>query len=585
MRQEQALKNLDAAQLEGLLGTSAKITRYFAAVNTQYNPVFGIVNLTRDLQASLINLSSTPIAGHKKEVLGNVLSAIRAIYSSTRSNRQGKQATSPMAQLWEEMQLEGGMTGYRDLFRTSEDRANAIRHELDPTAWMNSALGKIFTAGGALKVPLAGAQKKAGWLFDWLSDYNQTLEGAMRLSVYKVALDNGLSKQQAASIAKNISVNFNRKGQIGQQAGALYAFFNAAMQGTARMHETMTTSEKGDIKTMKLSRAGKVIISGGLTLGAMQALALAAAGFDDDEPPEFVRERSLIIPIGDKKYVTIPMPLGFHVIPNIGRISTEFALGGFKGPAKSMAQLMSVFAEAFNPIGHSGFSIQTIAPTAIDPFVALSENKDWTGKPIAKEDFSKLSPTPGFSRNKNTASDPSKWIAETINALSGGDKYVPGVLSPTADQIDYLFGQVTGGVGREASKLNQTISAMGTGEDLPPHKIPLIGRFYGSSDNQSSQGNAFYSNLKHINEVEAGLKGRLKDRLPTDQFKAENPEYRLVMRANLVERLVSKQRRLKSELIEKDAPRERVKEVDDRITKLMAGLNERVKELKQQPAY
>ena len=63
-------------------------------------------------------------------------------------------------------------------------------------------------------------------------------------------------------------------------------------------------------------------------LDAMRALALAAAGFDDHEPLEFVRERSLILPIGDKNYITIPMPFGFHAIPNLGRISAEFALSG-----------------------------------------------------------------------------------------------------------------------------------------------------------------------------------------------------------------------------------------------------------------
>lgn len=249
------------------------------------------------------------------------------------------------------------------------------------------------------------------------------------------------------------------------------------MQGTARIGETMTTMEKGDIKTFRFNRAGKTIIAGGITLGALQALSLATAGFDDDELPEFVRERSLIIPIGDKKYLTVPMPLGFHAIPNIGRISTEFALGGFKKPADHIARLLAVFAEAFNLIGSAGLSIQTIAPTAIDPFVALSENRDWTGKPIAKEDFNKLSPTPGFSRNKDTASDPSKWIAEAINTITGGNKYVPGIASPTADQIDYLFGQLTGGVGREAGRAQQSVKAMYTSEDLPPHKIPLVGRF------------------------------------------------------------------------------------------------------------
>jgi hypothetical protein len=583
MRMALALKNLDVDKLKRLLGVSAKITRYFASINTQYNPVFGVVNLVRDLQGSLLNLSSTPIAGQRMKVLAQVIPAIQAIYASSRGERKGKQANSPMAALWDEMQLEGGMTGYRDLFKTSEDRAKAIQRELDPTAWMNSNLGKIFTAGGMLKVPLSVAQKKAGWLFDWISDYNQTLEGATRLAAYKVALDQGLSKQQAASIAKNATVNFNRKGVSAQQAGAMYAFFNAAMQGTARMAEAMTTMDKGDIKTLRLSRTGKTIITGGITLGVMQALALSAAGFDDDEPPEFVRERNLIIPIGDKKYITIPMPLGFHVIPNIGRISAEFAMGGFKKPADKTVQLIGLFAEAFNPIGNAGLSIQTLAPTAIDPFVALSENKDWTGKPIAKEDFNKLSPTPGFSRNKDTASDPAKWIAEAINMISGGNKYVPGMFSPTADQIDYLFGQATGGVGREASKLNQTVSAMGSGEDLPPHKIPLVGRFFGDSSSSSSQGNAFYNNLKRINEVEAELKGRTKDRLPVDEFKAENPEYRLITAANYTERAVSNLRRRKSELIEKDAPKDQVKAIEGRITQLMTRLNDRVKEVRAAP--
>lgn len=583
MRMAQALKNLDATQLESLLGLSAKITRYFASVNTQYNPVFGVVNLVRDLQASLINLSSTKIAGHKAEVMKNVIPAIIGIYQASRAETKGNaQARSPMADLWDEMQKEGGMTGYRDLYKTSEDRANAIKRELDPTAWMNNGLGKFFTAGGTLKVPLAVAQKGAGWLFDLLSDYNQTLEGAMRLAVYKVALDNGLSKQQGGSIAKNISVNFNRKGQIGQQAGALYAFFNASMQGTARMAETLTSMDKGDISTLKLNQAGKRIVTGGLVLGAAQALALAAAGFDDDEPPEFVRERSLIIPIGGKKYITIPMPLGLHVIPNIGRMTTEFALDGFKHPAKRTVQLMGIFAEAFNPIGNAGFSTQTIMPTPLDPVAALLENKDWTGKPIAKEDFNKLSPTPGFSRNKDTASTPAKWIAEAINALSGGNKYVPGMLSPTADQIDYLAGQITGGVGREAGKLNQTAGAMMSGEDLPPHKMPLVGRFYGNAESQSSQGNAFYSNLKHINQLEAELKGRTKDKLPLDEFKAENPEYRLIEGANYAERAVSNLRRRKSDLIVQGAPKDQVKAIDTRITEVMTRLNNRVKEVRRE---
>lgn len=144
------------------------------------------------------------------------------------------------------------------------------------------------------------------------------------------------------------------------------------------------------------------------------------------------------------------------------------------------------------------------------------------------------------------------------------------------------MGQATGGVGREAGKAQQSIAAVLSGEDLPPHKVPLVGRFYGNSDSSSSQGNAFYNNLKRINEVEAELKGRRKDRLSIDEFKAENPEHRLVARANLIERLVSKQRKIKSELIEKGPPCEEVKVIKERITKLMTDFNRQVKGLREE---
>ena len=581
VRMAEAIKNMDHIQLGGVMGVSAIITRWFASVNTQYNPVFGIVNIARDVQGMALNLSSTPLAEHRADVLKQIPSALKGIYQDSRSEREGKAGTSKWAQLWEELQDEGGMTGYRDLYRNSADRADAIEHEIDPTRWHNSVLGKIFTANGTLKVPLKIAQNRAGWLFDWLSDYNQTLEGATRLATYKVARDNGMTKQQAASLAKNITVNFNRKGQIGQQAGALYAFFNAAMQGSARIAQTMLTYENGKVG---LTKAGKAIVYGGMTLGAMQAIALAAAGFGDDEPPEFVRERSLILPIGGKKYLTLPMPLGFHVFPNLGRIQTEWALDGFKNTGRRMTDMVGIFLEAFNPMGSAGMSLQTVMPTAIDPMVALAENKDWTGKPIYKEDFNSMKPTPGFERNKDTATAWSKGIAEGLNYLSGGTAYTPGAISPTADQIDYLIGQVTGGVGRELGKLAQTGEATVTGEALAPHKVPLLGRFYGNAENQSSQGNAYYSNLKRIYEVEAEIKGRREDGIPTDEYKAENPEWRLIARAKYADNIIHKLKKQKRELMERGAEREKIRAIEDRITNEMRRLNDAVMVLEEKAA-
>ena len=553
MRMAQALKNLDLDDLGQVLGASAKITRYFASINTQYNPVFGVVNLIRDTQGALFNLSTTEIRGKQSDVMKHTISALRGIYIDARAARQGEQPKSSWSELWEEFQREGGQTGYRDMFRTSKDRAEAIEREI-----------KKVTEGKAKQFGRA--------VFDWLSDYNNAMENAVRLASYKVGKENGMTNQRAASMAKNLTVNFNRKGQIGVQTGALYAFFNASVQGTARMIETLN------------GPAGRKIIAGGVMLGSMQALLLAAAGFDDNEPPDFVRERSLILPIGDKKYLTLPMPLGLHILPNLGRIPTEFVLGGFRNPQKKIASLVNVFVEAFNPIGNAGLSLQTIAPTAIDPIAALAENKDWTGKPIAREDFNKLAPTPGHTRAKDTASVFSKMVSQALNWVSGGTNYKPGIFSPTPDQIDYLIGQIAGGLGREAMKAEQTVTSAITGEELPTYKIPLIGRFYGSSEGQAQQGSAFYSNLREINEHEAEIKGRRKAGEPIGDYLISNPEARLVRYANHVERQVSQLRRQKRDLTAGGASKDQIKAIDARITQLMRAFNYRVRSVKEKEA-
>ena len=46
----------------------------------------------------------------------------------------------------------------------------------------------------------------------------------MRLSIYKVAIDNGVSKPRAASIAKNISVNLFYEQDEASCNSALLAF-------------------------------------------------------------------------------------------------------------------------------------------------------------------------------------------------------------------------------------------------------------------------------------------------------------------------------------------------------------------------
>ena len=549
-RMVEAMKNLDPNQLGEALGMVGKLTRWFAAVNTQYNPVFGGINLLRDVQSAMFNLSTTKIAGEQKAVASGIYPAMRAIYATLRAERAGqKLPDTPEAKLWQEFRAEGGQTLYRDsLIRKAEEK-QIVEQELEKLG--NHPFRKAFMGAA-----------------DLLSDFNDTIENSVRLSAYKVAVNKGISKEQAASLAKNLTVNFDRKGALGSNINALYAFFNASMQGSARLVQTL----KGPM--------GRKIVGGGILLGSMQAIALAAAGFDEDEPPEFIKEKNLVIPLPDHKYALIPMPLGLHLFPNIGRETTEWAISGFKNPGKHVTNMMGTTLDSFNPLGGTSLGVQTLTPTLLDPLVALEANKDAFGRPIYKADRA-TNPTPGYLRSREGASEISKLLSEFLNYASGGTEFKKGAISPTADALDYLAGQFTGGAGREVMKAEEAVKAAVTGEELPAYRVPLAGRFYGDTESKAADSQRFYENVTRLAEHENEIKGRQKAKGDVIGYLRDNPEAKLWQRANNVENQISQLNKRKKDFQSRGLPREKITAIDDQKQQIMRRFNEQVKSLQE----
>jgi GNAT superfamily N-acetyltransferase len=552
VRMAASLKSLDTESLGSVMSIVAKGTRWFANVNTQYNPIFAAVNLIRDIGSAQFNLTTTPLAGKQAQVTAGIFPAMRGIFKILRAERSGEVGgNSEMEKAFREFREAGGQTGYRDALARKESEQSIVDDMLKQKSLSGNALQAMKSVFGAL------------------SDFNDTLENSIRLSAYIQASKPksegglGLSKQQAAVIAKNLTVNFDKKGQISANVNALYAFFNASVQGTARLATTLTGPK------------GKAIIGGGILAGSMQSLLLAAAGFREDEPPEFVKQRNFIIPTPDGNYLTIPYPLGFNLLPNIGRITTEFMISGGKNPAKRAGDLLGATADAFSPIGSSGLSMQTIAPTVLDPLAALEANKDAFGRPIYKEDRA-TNPTPGYLRSRENASEMNKAIAYFFNVASGGTKYSKGFFSPTADELDYVVGQVTGGLGREIMKTGQTIKAAGTGEDLPAYRVPLLGRFYGETESNAAESQRFYNNITRMADHENEIKGRIKNKESVASYYRDNPEARLYQQANTIENQINALNKQKKEFIEKDLPKDRIKRIENQKALIMKRFNDQL---------
>jgi len=279
------------------------------------------------------------------------------------------------------------------------------------------------------------------------------------------------------------------------------------------------------------------------------------------------------------------MPLGYSIFPGIGRLVTEFIMGqtGVITSKKNVGDLVSdVFSmtvDSFNPFG-SGSLWQMAMPTVADPFAALSANKDAFGRPIYKEDRS-TNPTPGYMRSRESASAVGQFIAEFLNYVSSpaGTKYTKGAISPTADEVDYLIGQATGGAGREAMKAAQYVGAVASGEtgEEPTYKVPVVGKFLGETNSPAAISANFYENVTRLAKHENEIKQLIKNKEPTAEYKADNPEWRLYGRANYLENQISQLNKEIKLAQEKDRPKEVIQKMKDRKTAMMKKFNEQVK--------
>jgi GNAT superfamily N-acetyltransferase len=582
MRLAAELKSLDPEKLGVFFGAASTLSRWFAAVNTQYNPAFGLVNILNDSQGALVNLSTTPLAGQQLKVAKNITSALWGIARDIRKERKQTKKTPVKTEydpkkitskewtdLWRLFRQSGGKTGFRDQMvrqRMEVEWKGFIPHfKFEDEHAMIKAMEKL--EQGPIR-------KKVEWWADAFSDFNDTLENTVRLAVFKVAyVDNKMSAEEAAEIAKNITVNFNKRGAKTKMVRGIYAFFNASLQGTARYATTLA------------GPAGGLIVKTGLTMGAVNAMWMFMAGFDDDDPPQFTKNKGFIVPTGSGDYFIWNLPPGLRAIPNTGRLLTEGMLisAGLmksnRGLGGKIADAGSVLIDAINPFGGGTF-LQTIAPTFLDPAMALAENKDSFGRPIFKEDPS-LKPTPGWQRTRDSASAFSKGLAWFLNyASAGGEEFNKGFISPTGDQLDYLIGQATGGIGREIKRTVDLGINKYEGEETPAYRVPLANRFLGETKTEAATAARFYDNVTMLARHENVLNGRIDNKGDVQGYYRENPIARYAFVANDFENDVSSLNRTMSDirkLPDTQENKDKIKRIKEAKLKTMQTLNDLVR--------
>ncbi len=457
------LKNMGYGSTNAFIRAFGAGNRFLALVNTQLAPSFVIPNFLRDLQTAKINIAAEDAEALRANILRSVPKAFRAAWKAEVGVKGKKSYEGVEGQYYKEFTEIGGKIeffGLKDIASYKKRIQRGLKDQSKP-------------------------EKAIRFLIDKASNINATVENTMRLSVYANAREAGLSKMQAASLAKNITVNFSRKGEWSSGLNSWFLFFNAGVQGSYRMAQA--------IQSPKVQKA-----VGGIAAFAVAQDLLNHMISDEDEDgesfynkiPEHVRERNMVImsPFGGKDYLKIPMPYGYNVFHYAGTNLSRF-LRGTTSAGETVAHTLNSTLNAFNPIGGASdlFSMAGLAraatPDILNPLVELPSNKDWKDDPIYPDQnpFDKYE-KPWAQRYFSSVSAPSKFITDKLNRLTGGTDLQSGLVDLSPEALDHLFSHFFGGMGKDALR-----PFTGKGVD----KLPVVTRFVGGQTIYYDQENYY----------------------------------------------------------------------------------------------
>jgi hypothetical protein len=447
-----------------VLSTIAKGTGTIGRMLTEFNPAFTLPNAARD--AITIGIRAKAHGLDTAKVLGGIPSAWATI---TKYKLDPK---SPAAQEYAEFLRTGGKTGaygIQDLTDTMK-RLEKAGAELGYTEHKSGYSRKV-----------KNVLKDAAHV---ISNANEVMEYAGRFSAYQQAKAAGKSPREAAAIAKEITVNFNRSGEYGRALNSVLVFANAALQG---LRNSIVYAKSPVVRRNML---------GLVALGAAaQAYNEMVGGMDAEtnEPNintqnDAMADKNLMVLAPDSaKGVKVPLPPEYSWLFALGR---RFYRGMSQGTvakdaAGSVGNLIDAVLPVRLPEADSGAlsAAKAITPTLIAPYVDIWTNQNYFGQPIVPDPHDKTSPPPSYTVSRTTTSDIAKGVSQLANTVTGGDKVTPGLsqkaLGPlvSPEGIEHLIGFYTGGLGQLAMQSKNLVKSATEDKPLDVNKLPIANRF------------------------------------------------------------------------------------------------------------
>lgn len=552
-----AMRRINEPELN--IRTLQVINQWLSKANTTLNPDFIFRNAFRDLETALANLSGFDIKGMRRDTVRDYRKALMAAERGAFK----RQKDTDWDRAWTEFTNEGGRVFYNqvqdveELRKGLEQRFAKLNHRrtMTPKQW-----GMDLWNG--LK-----------WTFDKIDKANLGVENAVRLSVYKNLRDRGISAKQSAFIAKELTVNFNRRGVYGVLMNSLFLFYNASVQGNARM--IMALKHR---RTQKI--AASMVIAGALNT----VWNVLASGVDDDDElvydkiSDHEKSTNLIFMIpGTDRYIKIPVAYGYNVFPELGRHLVD-VVRGRESPMEGAGDWLMTALNSFNPIGGNEALANFVAPTVLDPLVDLQiDNRDYADRPIMPDQPQYGPPVPDNQRFWPSVFPGFRAITDAMNEGTGGDRVVPGWVDVSPETLEYMAQYVTGAAGSTIMRMGGGAMKVFDGDpatQLEINDVPMARTMVGRKPSWYDRA-AFYERLDHVEQTVARARDYRENR-DREGFRAFREDQRDVLAMKAAARQASREmRRIRSQRAQLDLAADLDRITDEVRMRRRAALKER----------
>lgn len=535
-----------------------KVQRFMAGAFTSNNIAFAVANLSKDTIYSNNQMFIRESPGYwwkfTKNQKAGFLEYPQMMVRLKKYQNGTLDVKNDTDQLFKEFMEHGGATGYT-FVDTQKEYAKKLADDLN---------------GLAKKMPQKlSAKGLFHTVFDSIEFAGQSAELVNRFAAYKTSREMGRSVKRSITDAKEVTVNFNRKGAgiktakggnvpagialmagFSQYGRASILFWNANMQAKYRFYKNL---KEHPVKTETTLIANSIAL-GAVTIPFLNNIVLPALysvfGWDDDSDKEDYYDVLTDYERTNNICIRLPKGKGWLKIPLSPELAPWYSMGDLIGGKVNgkldvtTADFSKNFVDAVSPLGinweyEGPKSLLNFMPTITQPLIQNAMNVNFMGNPIAKEPISeKQKYNPKFKQVYRNTSPLLIELSKTINSIGGGDdvKASGAFTDWNPAYVQNLISGYTGGYGSVILSLADWIvdSSKNESASTTASRMPLVSRFFVSGNEEVKQrriNSSFHKVGDFVNEFEHDLKEYTK------AIKESEKDKDLLRKAEYVEKL------------------------------------------------